>query len=410
MTKLVLFCFCRIAVVILQLSGHAANGAAAKSYYELLKLGRDATTQDVRKQFRKLSVTLHPDKNPTADTPAGREAFQAIQTAHEWLSNDDKRQLYDLYGEWQLSNDRARGHQYAGKHTAIEFFRDEPLIQNVRTEAEAKQIFGLKKKRPYLMILYSPWLTPCVDATSVYRKVANTLREETGEDGVRLAAVNCESSLQSFCLRYGRLRNQFELPVVLLLDSTEALVDRYRGRMVAEELYEYTIASDKGMRHVNVLDEHSFGKHIADAGTYSSEFWLVLFCTDEEPLCQDLKPVLKRIAFSARSAAKVGLVNCKARIDGEGYMEVEPFCQEQGVTEVPVLMGYRRGVRSEQRGEAIPLYSTEQGGGHESEPMLVVLRAMEAVLRLSAPAPPPVESNADDSILASGEDSLEGEL
>lgn len=393
-------CPCFAALFLHSVLG--AIGAASQSYYELLQVSKGATAQDARRQFRKLSVKLHPDKNPSADTPAGRKAYQLIQTANDWLSDEDKRQLYDLYGEWGLSNDRDRGHQFAGRHTAIEFFKDEPLIQNVRTEAEAQQIFGLKKKRAYLMMLYSPWLTPCMEATTVYRKVAATLREETGEDGVRLAAVNCESSLQGFCRKYGRLRNQFELPVVLLLDSTEALIDRYRGRMVAEELFEYTIASDKGMKHVKRLDEHSFGKHIVDAGVYSPDFWLVLFCTDGEPLCQDLKPVLKRIAFSARSAAKVGLVDCKFHPAADGYSEIDSFCQEQGVNDVPVLMGYRRGVRSEQRGEVIQLYPNEQDGGSESDSMSVVLRAMEAVLRLSAPAPFPADGQADASLQSAG--------
>jgi len=373
-------------------------------YYDVLGLSKDATTQDVRRQFRKLSVRLHPDKNPSADTPAGRAAYERLQLANEWLASDDKRQLYDLYGEWKSTNDRARGHQFAGRHSAIEFFRDETLIRNVRTEGEAQQIFGLKTRRAYLMMLYAPWLSSCMEAVDVYRKVASNLREETGEDGIQLAAVNCESNLQSFCLRYGRLRNQFELPVVLLLDPTESLVDRYRGRMVAEELAEYAIASDKGIRHVHTLDERSFPAHIADAGTYAKDFWLVLFCTAGEPLCREVKPVLKRLAYSAKSAAKVGLVNCRQRRGADGYAEVEPFCQEQGAAEVPVLMAYRRGVRSEQKGEAIPLLPPEQEDDHMAAAPMLVLRAMEAVLRLGAPAAAPAAA-ADTS----GEGEMEEE-
>lgn len=401
-----LLCRQRLATSALAvgLLGCLAAGAPSghDSYYEVLGLGREATTQDARRQFRKLSVKLHPDKNPSANTPQGRAAYERLQLANEWLANDDKRQLYDLYGEWKSSNDRARGHQFAGRHSAIEFFRDEPLIRNVRTESEAQQIFGLKTRRAYLMMLYAPWLSSCVEATDVYRKVASNLREETGEDGIQLAAVNCESNLQTFCLKYGRLRNQFELPVVLLLDPTESLTDRYRGRMVAEELAEYAIASDKGIRHVHTLDERSFSANIADAGTYSADFWLVLFCTNSEPLCRDVKPVLKRLAYSAKSAAKVGLVNCRQRRSADGYVEVEPFCQEQGAEEVPVLMAYRRGVRSEQKGEAIPLLPTEQDDPMVAAPMLV-LRAMEAVLRLGAPVAPPAAS-ADASGEAASEE------
>jgi len=366
----------------------------SQSYYNILQLSRDATVQDVRRQFRKFSVKFHPDKNPSANTPKGRAAYEKMQLANEWLSNDDKRQLYDLYGEWTSSNDRIRGHQFAGRHTVIEFFRDEALIRNVRTESEAQQIFGLKTRRAYLMMLYSPWLTSCMEATDVYRKVAHNLREETGEDGIQLAAVNCESNLQQFCRKYGRLRNQYELPVVLLLDPTESSQDRYRGRMVPEELAEFAIASDKGIRHVRTLDERTFSAHIADAGTFSTDFWLVLFCTQSEPLCREVKPVLKRLAYSAKSAAKVGLVNCKQRRGPDGYAELEPFCQEQGADEVPVLMAYRRGIRSEQKGEAIPLLLTEEDNPEIGTSMMA-LRAMEAVLRLSAPVAKTVAADGD---------------
>lgn len=384
------------------LLGFLIMGATSgpSSFYEALELTRSASTQDVRRQFRRLSVKLHPDKNPSANTPAGRATYERIQLANEWLSHDDKRQLYDLYGEWKTFSDRTRGHQFAGRHSAIEFFRDEPLIKNVRTEGEAQEIFGLKARRAHLMMLYAPWLTPCMEATDVYRKVASNLREETGADGIQLAAVNCESNLQGFCRRYGRLRNQYELPVVLLLDPTESLMDRYRGRMVAEELAEYAIASDKGIRHVQTLDERSFSMHIADAGTFSAEFWLVLFCTDTEPLCREVKPVLKRLAYSAKSAAKVGLVNCRQRRGADGYVELEPFCQEQGAQEVPVLVAYRRGVRSEQRGESIPLVPAEEDDSMLAAPMMV-LRAMEAVLRLGAPASTPAATDEGSSAAAS---------
>merc|ERR1719221_839174 len=171
-------------------------------------------------------------------------------------------------------------------------------------------------------MLYAPWLTACVEGTDVFRKVASNLREATGEGGIQLAAVNCESNLQRFCLKYGRLRNQYELPVVLLLDPTEALMDRYRGRMVAEELVEYAIASDKGIRHVITLDANSFHVHIGDVSSFSNDFWLVLFCTDSESLCRDLKPAFKRLAYSARSAAKIGLVNCKYKVNVDGHEEL----------------------------------------------------------------------------------------
>lgn len=63
-----------------------------KGYYRTLGLKSDATIQDIRKSFRTLSLTHHPDKG-------GRtELFQAINQAHSVLSNSESRSRYDLTG------------------------------------------------------------------------------------------------------------------------------------------------------------------------------------------------------------------------------------------------------------------------------------------------------------------------
>ena len=59
----------------------------ASSYYELLQLDpATATPSDARRQFRKLSVRLHPDKNAAANSPNGRAAFEQLQQVPGWLT------------------------------------------------------------------------------------------------------------------------------------------------------------------------------------------------------------------------------------------------------------------------------------------------------------------------------------
>ncbi|KAK6507341.1 hypothetical protein TWF481_005780 [Arthrobotrys musiformis] len=63
-------------------------------HYAALEVSVTATSDEIKKQFRKLALKYHPDRNP------GREAefnakFQQIQAAHELLTDPGRRKLYD---------------------------------------------------------------------------------------------------------------------------------------------------------------------------------------------------------------------------------------------------------------------------------------------------------------------------
>jgi hypothetical protein len=59
-------------------------------YYELLAIGRNATSEDIQKSYRKLALLYHPDKSKTAGT-----MMMHIREAYEVLSDSDKRKKYD---------------------------------------------------------------------------------------------------------------------------------------------------------------------------------------------------------------------------------------------------------------------------------------------------------------------------
>ncbi|MBQ9688603.1 molecular chaperone DnaJ [bacterium] len=70
-------------------------------YYEILEVSKTATKDEIKSAFRKKARVLHPDVNKAPDAD---EKFKELGKAYEVLMDDEKRQMYDRYGEDGLKN------------------------------------------------------------------------------------------------------------------------------------------------------------------------------------------------------------------------------------------------------------------------------------------------------------------
>ncbi|XP_062160307.1 uncharacterized protein LOC133867575 [Alnus glutinosa] len=67
-------------------------------YYNILKVSRNASEEDLKKAYKRLAMKWHPDKNPASKREAEAK-FKQISEAYDVLSDPQKRQIYDVYGE-----------------------------------------------------------------------------------------------------------------------------------------------------------------------------------------------------------------------------------------------------------------------------------------------------------------------
>ncbi|GMH01675.1 hypothetical protein Nepgr_003514 [Nepenthes gracilis] len=73
-------------------------------YYNVLKVSRTASDEELRKAYKKLAMRWHPDKHPSSSKQVAESKFKQICEAYDVLSDPQKRQIYDLYGEEALKS------------------------------------------------------------------------------------------------------------------------------------------------------------------------------------------------------------------------------------------------------------------------------------------------------------------
>lgn len=78
-----------------------------RDYYEILGISREASSEEIKKAYRKLALKFHPDRNP--GNKEAEEKFKEAAEAYSVLVDSEKRSIYDRYGHEGL-----RGEGFTG--------------------------------------------------------------------------------------------------------------------------------------------------------------------------------------------------------------------------------------------------------------------------------------------------------
>jgi molecular chaperone DnaJ len=82
---------------------------AGEDYYEVLRVSRNASEDEIKRSYRALARELHPDANP--DDAAAGEHFKLVNQAYETLRDPERRRQYDMFG---AGGPRGSGDPFSG--------------------------------------------------------------------------------------------------------------------------------------------------------------------------------------------------------------------------------------------------------------------------------------------------------
>uniref|UniRef100_A0A8C5HZP8 DnaJ homolog subfamily C member 10 n=1 Tax=Gouania willdenowi TaxID=441366 RepID=A0A8C5HZP8_GOUWI len=234
-------------------------GAEGVDYYELLGVSREATTREIRRAFKQLALTMHPDKNP-GDSEA-HDKFLQVNRAYEVLKDEDLRKKYDKYGEKGLDE------QQGGRYESWNYYRydfgiyDDDL-EIITLDSEA----AVNSGEIWFINFYFPRCSHCHQLAPTWREFAKEM------DGViRIGAVNCGDN-NHLCRRKGIK----SYPSLLIYRAGET-PEKYNGDRDKDDLVRFSMQFIT--TSVTQLWQGSAFTEIESAFA-SGLGWLISFCSD----------------------------------------------------------------------------------------------------------------------------------
>ncbi|KAI9296736.1 DnaJ-domain-containing protein [Neoconidiobolus thromboides FSU 785] len=245
--------------------------------YDLLGVNPESSDSELKKAYRKLALKYHPDKNPNEG-----ERFKEISHAYEVLSDPQKREVYDRYGEEGLNGDGGNG--MSAEDLFSQLFGGGGMFGG----QQRRQPSGPRKCKPIhhtmnisLEDLYKGKVSKIAISKQVLCKGCNGRGGKEGSvktcsachgQGIRLITRQMGPMIQQFQQQCTDCRGEGEL-----INDKDRCTDCRGGKVVNDrEIVEVNI--DKGMKDQETIKFEGKGNHLP--GTIPGDVEIIL---EEKP-------------------------------------------------------------------------------------------------------------------------------
>jgi molecular chaperone DnaJ len=305
-----------------------------QDYYELLGVARGASTDEIKKAYRKLAMKYHPDRNP-GDTSAEAK-FKQVTEAYEVLSDQQKRSDYDQFGE---SGVKGQPH-YTDLNEALRaFMRDFGGFGDFfgggggRTRGGVRQQTG-QNLQVRLQLSLSEIASGTAKTLRIRHKVACSHCNGSGaRDGARSTCRQCggqgqvQRVAESF---FGRMMTVTECPVCG--GEGEIVTDPCsncggEGRVNSEETV--TVKVPAGVSTGNIIPLRGHGD-VGRRGAPAGDVY-VLVEEKEDPLFQRLGDDIITDVFITYSQAVLGDRIEVPTLEGRAMLKIPPGTQSHRI-------------------------------------------------------------------------------
>ncbi|KAL2981510.1 hypothetical protein AAZX31_13G293300 [Glycine max] len=231
--------------------GRAPKKSDSTRYYEILGVSKNASPDDLKKAYKKAAIKNHPDKG------GDPEKFKELAQAYEVLSDPEKREIYDTYGEDALKEGMGGG---GGGHDPFDifssFFGGSPFGSAGGSSRGRRQRRGEDVVHPLKVSLEDLYLGTSKKLSLSRNVLCSKCNGKGSKSGASMTCAGCQGTGMKVSIRHlgPSMIQQMQHPCNECKGTGETINDRDRcqqckGEKVVQEKKVLEVVVEKGMQN-----------------------------------------------------------------------------------------------------------------------------------------------------------------